>query len=106
MRRWMPTARSARRTAQRPNRRLNASTPGKRRNGSCGTVQRQKPSRMRSGRRSAALSLRHAFFRSRPEALGARMPGESTYSTGMWPARRVAMWWLLVRFSAFQSLPK
>jgi hypothetical protein len=34
------------------------------------------------------------------------MPGESTYSNGTIRARRVAMWWLLVRFSANQPFPK
>src|SRR5690606_31307887 len=39
------------------------------------------------------------------EPPGVRMPGESTYSTGRRRARRLATWWLLVRFSACQSLP-
>ncbi len=87
----MPTWRTARRTAQRLNRRLKASTPGTRRNGSCGTVQCHSPSWMRMGGRSAENTLRIARLTSRPEPLGGRRPGESTYSTGMCRDSRVAM---------------
>src|SRR5690606_22314834 len=102
----MPAWRRARCTAQRPNSRLQASTPGMRRSGSCGTVQSHSSGSTCRGRRSAARSLRTARLRSRPEPPGVRMPGESTYSTGRRRARRLATWWLLVRFSACQSLPK
>ena len=40
------------------------------------------PSATWVGRLNAASTLRTARLRSRPEAFGARMPGESTYSTG------------------------
>ena len=68
----MPTMRSARRTAQRLKSRLKTSTPGMRRNGSCGTVQCHRPSRTCTGGLSAAVSLRQARLRSRPEVVGAR----------------------------------